>query len=514
LVANHHLFFADLAARMESGNRTATLVLPPWRHVIFDEAHDLEAAASSFLGTTLTAHGILRRLGRLKSAKRAGRGALPALQARLLRAGATALAAEIEGGIGPAIDATRALVGSFFDLLCARVSAHGGAGGAEPSLRYRGEDEPWSEVFRACLACAAQMGGLKERIARLRDGLGVRADEDERLRPAAIELHAAGRRLAAVQRELEAFADAGDAEQVRWVELRTHRERAYAVCRTAPLAVGPRLEEHLWRATPTSVLTSATLSVDGKITYLADRLGLTGLEEGRFAFLQVPSPFDWERQAVLLVPADIADVDTPLFAQECAEWIVAACGITRGRAFVLFTSYGMLDQQLRAARGPLEELRLEVLAQKELPRTQLLARFKESGRGVLFGTDSFWQGVDVRGEALSCVIITRLPFEVPTEPLQMARMEDLKARGRDPFRAFALPQAVLKLRQGFGRLIRSRTDRGAVIVLDKRMATKSYGRTFMRSLPPVRAVVGERAALLGELEEFFEERARSPAGSP
>ncbi|HAK94263.1 MAG TPA: helicase [Planctomycetes bacterium] len=508
LVVNHHLFFADLAARSESGNRTATLVLPPWQHVIFDEAHDLEDAASSFFGTTLAAHGVLRRLGKLKSAKRAGRGALPALQARLLRAGETALAAEIEGAVGPAIDGARALVGSFFDLVRDRVGARAGTGGPEPSLRYRGEDDPWGEVFRACLECAASVGGLKAHIAKLRDALGDRGDDDESLRPAATELHAACRRLDALQRELEFFADARDTEQVRWVEMRTYQKRAYAVCRAAPLLVGPQLEEHLWRTTPTCVLTSATLSVDGKIAYLADRLGLSGLGGTRFAFLQVPSPFDWERQAVLLVPADIAEVGTPLFAEECTEWIVEACRITRGRAFVLFTSYGMLEQQHRAARAALEDLQLEVLAQKALPRTQLLARFKESGRGVLFGTDSFWQGVDVRGEALSCVIIARLPFEVPTEPLQVARMEDIKARGKDPFRAFALPQAVLKLRQGFGRLIRSRTDRGAVIVLDKRMATRSYGRIFMRSLPPVRAVVGDRGRLLAALAEFFGERAR------
>ncbi len=507
LAVNHHLFFADLAARSESGNRTATLVLPPWQHVIFDEAHDMEDAASSFFGTTLAAHGVLRRLGRLKSAKRPGRGALPALRARLLRAGETALAAEIEGVVAPAIDNTRALVASFFDFVRDRVGAGIGAGGAEATLRYRGEDEPWGEVFRGCRACASGVGDLKERIAKLRDALGDRVEENENLRPAATELHAACRRLESLQRELEFFADARDAEQVRWVELRTYQKRAYAVCRSAPLIVGPHLEEHLWRTTPTCVLTSATLSVDGKIAYLADRLGLAELGEKRFAFLQVPSPFDWERQAVMLVPADIAEVGTSLFAEQCTEWIVEACRITRGRAFVLFTSYGMLEQQHRAARAALEGLQLEVLAQKAMPRTQLLARFKESGRGVLFGTDSFWQGVDVRGEALSCVIIARLPFEVPTEPLQVARMEDITARGKDPFRAYALPQAVLKLRQGFGRLIRSRTDRGAVIVLDKRVATKNYGRIFMRSLPPVRTIVGDRGQLLAALGEFFGERA-------
>ncbi len=503
LVVNHHLFFADLAARKESGNYKATLVLPPWEHVIFDEAHDLEDAASSFFGATLAQFGVTRRLGRLQSAKNARRGALPALRAKLLKAGETALAADIDGTVLPAVETTRLAASAFFDLVRDRVAAKVGAADAEPALRYRGEPEPWGELFEECRTLAGSVRALKECIAKVGKPIGDRAGDNEALRTAALELHGVCRRLEALERELEFFADTREADQVRWVELRTYRQRAYAVCRAAPFLVGPQLEEYLWRTTPTCVLTSATLSVDGKISYLADRLGLAGLDAKRFRFLQVPSPFDWERQAVLLLPTDVAEVSTPAFDAECADWIVDAARITRGRAFVLFTSYGMLERQCRATRERLGELQLEVLKQNDLPRTQLLARFKESGRAVLFGTDSFWQGVDVRGEALSCVVIARLPFSVPTEPLQVARMEDVKARGGDPFRAFSLPQAVLKLRQGFGRLIRSRTDRGAVIVLDKRVTAKSYGRVFLRSLPPTRTLAGEKDAMLAALGEFF-----------
>ena len=501
LVVNHHLFFADLAVRRQTGDYRTAFVLPGWQRVVLDEAHDLEDAASSFFGVTLTRRGILRRLGRLRSRQNTERGTFPALCRKLMKLGEATLAAHIQGVVMPAVEGAGARVESLFSRIEEAIEPLAGVENA--ALRYRGEDTPWNGLFAACRETARRIKELRDGVKKVQAPLIDRADENTALAPAVLEVHAVCRRLESLEKDLEFFADADDPDQVRWIEMRRSRGAPYAVCRSAPFLVGPQLEESLWRPVPTCILTSATLSVDGGFAYLASRLGLDRLGPARFRFLTIPSPFDWKRQAVLLVPTDMQDVGTDLFREDLARWIIDAVRITRGRAFVLFTSYGMLGRAHDDVCETLEGMGLDVLRQGMAPRSLLLEEFRRSGKAVLFGTESFWQGVDVRGEALSCVIIARLPFAVPTEPLQMARMEEVKARGRDAFREFSLPQAVLKLRQGVGRLLRAVGDRGAVIVLDRRIAARSYGRTFLQSLPPMRRVLGEGADLKDALSAFF-----------
>ena len=216
------------------------------------------------------------------------------------------------------------------------------------------------------------------------------------------------------------------------------------------------------------------------------------------------SPFDFPRQALLLVPSDLPDPQGRDYEPALHGAVRQALRITGGGTFVLFTAYGALNRAFGALEGEARSLGLTLLRQGETSRHLLLTRFVHNPRAVLLATDSFWEGVDVKGDALRCVIIARLPFKVPTEPIEQARVEAIQARGGNPFIDHALPQAIIKLKQGFGRLIRSRDDRGCVLILDSRIARKAYGRSFFASLPPARRIVGPSRRVFAEMSAFFQ----------
>jgi ATP-dependent DNA helicase DinG len=253
------------------------------------------------------------------------------------------------------------------------------------------------------------------------------------------------------------------------------------------------------------VLTSATLTVGGSFGYLRRRTGLDLLEPERLQELALASPFDYAEQSLVAIPRDLPDPTSFAFRQPLADAVLRAVSISRGGAFVLFTSFDLLRQTHAALKTALENQGLTVLRQGEGGgRHQLLARFRKEQHAVLFGTDSFWEGVDVKGDALRLVVIARLPFQVPTEPIQQARAERITSLGGDPFREMSVPQAVLKLRQGFGRLIRSRSDRGAVLILDSRMVTKNYGARFRKSLPQAAQLIAPLDEAFNRMEQFFQ----------
>jgi ATP-dependent DNA helicase DinG len=518
IVVNHHLLMADLALREEIGSYTQNAVLPPARRVIVDEAHHLEDVATNYFGTRLSYAAIERTFNRLRSNKADSKGVLPAvlmaldsIEARDDAGIARSAARWIEERLLPRrasllIDAEQC----FTELLTGleEVLGHEIAAATEEKVRivpdfrqlpYWTALEKWLGRLGVALGDFAEdFDGVCDRIEQLSEESG------KQLVFLGTELRALQGRIAGFGMALLAFVE-DDENVCRWIAAR-HRARTgkSIAFHTAPVAVAPLLRKALFEQFPTVVLTSATLAVDRRFDYLHQRLGLDELSEPeRVCTLRVDSPFDFAGQALLAVPRDLPEPNDARYEAATHEVILETLRATRGGTFVLFTAYGALNRAAGALAGELRAMGLTVLQQGETNRHLLLNRFIADPRAVLFATDSFWEGVDVRGDALRCVIIARLPFRVPTEPIEQARVEAIEARGGNPFAEQTVPQAVIKLKQGFGRLIRSRTDRGAVVLLDSRVVRKHYGRTFLDSLPPARRLIADRPEVSAALRQFF-----------
>lgn len=523
LVANHALLLADIALRRESGY-DAVAILPPFTRLIIDEAHHLEEAATGALSGRISRSGLMRQLSRL--APSGGRsGILTVLANRLgrelpehLDGLYQELSAIVEAALLPQTVELAALLEREMDWL-----------GLALQEMLPGDDLRGSEVRRRITpevrqtafwqALAGRLRVLAEKLAELAAGLGaldrsaaklpdpVRQALDSWLTDAA----GIGRRLSSASDELFGFCD-DDEDSCRWLELKkTARGNQAAVC-IAPLEVAGIIKTALLDPIPTVVLTSATMTVGGSFGYQRRRTGLDLLEPSRLTELALPSPFNFAEQSLVGIPQDLPDPSTNAYRQALADAVLRGVALSGGGAFVLFTSFDLLKQTWSALKGDLERLGLTVLRQGEGGgRHQLLARFRKERHAVLFGTDSFWEGVDVKGDALRLVIIARLPFHVPTEPIQQARAERVTQQGGDPFRELSIPQAVLKLRQGFGRLIRSRDDHGAVLILDSRIVTKNYGKRFLKSLPASAQVIAPADEVFRRMEEFYSRLAERSA---
>ena len=452
LVTNHALFFADLAMRSRAGASGG--VLPPYHHVVLDEAHEIEDVASEHFGVRLSESGV-RHLLRTLCQTGTGRGFLSAM-----RGGADA-----DGAIEEAIRAVRACESAAerqFDALWRWNEVRGEASGR---MREPGAVE--DHLSAPMLALAASLRMLRDRI-----------DHE----PDQFELNAYAARAEAhgtCARDLMAQALGGC---VYWLEAGKRRrgERPSVTLVCAAVDVGPILREHLFAQDKGVVLTSATLATGhGDFRHAAVRLGCDDPQT-----LQLGSPFDYGRLVRLIVERAMPEPDHPDYEDELSRRVLHHVRATDGGAFVLFTSFRTLDAVAERIAADLVDMGHPLHVQGTgVPRNTLLERFRADERSVLFGVSSFWQGVDVRGRALRNVIITRLPFEVPDRPIVQARHELIESRGGRPFFEDSLPRAVLRFKQGFGRLVRSSTDEGRVVVLDPRIATKRYGRAFLDALP-------------------------------
>jgi ATP-dependent DNA helicase DinG len=459
IIVNHHLFFADLAIKLQADGAPDAGILPEAAAVIFDEAHELEDVAGNYFGISVSNL-------RVEDLARDVEASLQ--QNRMLSAG-------LSGALGSLRERSQ----FFFSLL----PPGEGRFAFETRREFLEENgEEFLALHQALTRLAGELEGLPQKPE---------------------EIFHFVRRAQELQVQLAFAMESDDPNTVFWIERRGGRMnspqkqrgaektgRQNVFLQATPIDVGPILRQCLWSKLDCAVLTSATLAVGGGFEYIRQRLGL---EHARESVL--PSHFDYETQALFYVPPDLPDARAPHFTAQAADRIRKLLEITRGRAFVLFTSYAQMNEIYQRLLG---ELEFPMLRQGDAPKSALLEEFRLTPNAVLFATSSFWQGVDVQGEQLSCVIIDRLPFAVPSDPVVAARVKAIDANGGNAFFQYQVPAAVITLKQGFGRLIRSLHDRGLLVLLDNRILKKQYGRVFIESLPNYKKTTDLRV-----VAEFF-----------
>ena len=453
VIVNHHLFFADLAVR---GNQYGR-VIPDYGAVIFDEAHLIEDIAADYFGLQVSSFQIEEIIR--------DTDALP-IDDAVVTSSLTKISARVIG---------------HAEQFWHRFSQGRGAEGRYPLVADNFYQRN-REGDRDATALGHAYHELDGSLARLQTELDVFSDKIP-------EVEAVVRRISQARDDLKFIVNHADRNFVYWLE----RRGRGTFLQASPVDVSDLLNKKLFDKVETCVLTSATLSSNGSFNFIRDRLGL---DRSKTDMLVAPSAFDYEKQAIIYLPKGMPDPRSPEYAQLAAGEIIRLLQLTRGHAFVLCTSNASMNSlfQLVSTR-----IGYPCFIQGSMSKTGLLDRFRSTKNAVLFATSSFWQGVDVRGEQLSCVIIDKLPFAVPSDPIVAARTKFIDENGGRSFSDYSVPQAVITLKQGIGRLIRSKTDRGVIAILDSRLRTKSYGRDFLNSLPKAR-VTSE----LSDVERMFQ----------
>jgi ATP-dependent DNA helicase DinG len=526
LVVNHHLLFADIARRAETENYTDPAVLPNYKRVIIDEAHHIEEIATEYFASRLHRIELMRTLGRLASDKAGQPGRLPVLKDKIqsfltkapsgtltplisrLTIDLPALRHQILEQINQTFDSFVYFISHMKNTTAEEQVSQ------EQKLRilkehqmnplWKQEIEPHAlKLIATLLRYRVELNGLEGELKLI--------DHDrfqEQSKGVRLDIQALGSKLENSITLLQNFvAELKDPNKVRWIEAQKVNTLLNVHLVNADLDISKALVDFLFSKFPTIILCSATLTTNQQFNFMRQRLGLTDKLMAKRSIKEhtYDSPFNYQKQALLLIPTDIPQPSDPNFNQIAYENIWNAIQACHGQAFVLFTSYSMMQSCYNYLGKRLADNRYPLYKQGDDNRQTLLNNFKKMDRAVLFGTDSFWEGVDVAGDALRCVIIVKLPFKVPTEPMVQARTESITAQGGDAFYDYSIPHAIVKFKQGFGRLIRNQWDRGCIVCLDIRLVTKGYGKLFLNSLPPCEKVFAPSAALWPKMTEFYKQ---------
>lgn len=525
LVANHHLLFADLARRAEQDNYKDPAILPAYSKMVLDEAHHIEDIATEYFASRVSRLELLKIVGRIAAEKgNKSQGKLPLLKERLIQStdpnstskDLVSLLSRLNMDLpGMRRDLLQHIVDTFdtFESFvgCLQPGGKDEADQGEKKVRllsFHQSHPAWKEEV------VPRSQKLMESIHRYIQGIGaIDKDlvnlENERLTESTKglrhEIQALCNRLTNAGAALQNFLQEVPSSSVRWIEIQKLKTTTNVHLVDAKLDITKPLVENLFTKFPTIILCSATLTTNQQFEFVKKRYGLSSedLKQRKIIEHQYDSPFNFREQAMLAIPVDIPSPLDPRFTSFAAQQILQAIQASRGNAFVLFTSYTMLKVCSDLLSKELQENRYTLLKQGDGNRQTLLTRFKQKDRSVLFATDSFWEGVDVAGEALRCVIIVKLPFKVPTEPIIQARTEAISAEGGNAFMEYSVPHAIVKFKQGFGRLIRNKRDRGCIVCLDNRLLNKNYGKQFLNSLPDCKHAFVESAMLHQELSEFY-----------
>lgn len=522
VVVNHSLLLADIAVRRASNSWAEAAVLPAYSHLVVDEGHHLEDAAANHLGSSVSNRAVSKLLNRLE--RRGGReakGLLPTLETRLMARGDLLSVASLDllrARLRPALEYARGDSAQMFDIIALWLHDT-----KQATVRLTPElqrDAVWTNGLQEALRnLMTGLESIGENLRLIRERLETENERDEGLLSLLMELRGVGSRVSAHVHALRATLDPQDGAPgyVRWAELRgrmdTFNARGTITAPTVllysvPLDLAPILRDDLFGRLSSTVVTSATLTADAKFNFLLGRLGLdeseTNVETGFF-----PSPFDYAENALLIVPNDTPapNVDPVGHQRAVVSHVLDVAEASDGGLFVLATSHRDVKALSAALRPQAMANGWPLLVHGEDGRDALLRRFRQSGRAILIGTATFWEGVDVPGHALRGLIINKLPFRVPTEPMVAAQCDAIGQRGGDPFMEFMLPHATLRLKQGVGRLIRTATDRGVIVLDDVRVVTKRYGRDLLDALPPARRVLGPWAAAESQIVDFYAARA-------
>ena len=511
VVVNHHLLLSDVAVRRTSQNWDDAAVLPAYKRLVVDEGHHLEDAAAAHLGASVTRRSMARLFARME---RRGKGLLPALAARLGGASDLLSVASLDlvkERLGPSAATARDRSQLLFELLAMVFEEE-----SSPVLRLTdafAEHPAWRGGVESTLnELLVEIGLLSQGLQLVRERLESDVKKSEEMAPLIGELRGVTRRMEsagdALARALR--VPAPGAPVVRWMELvgKAGPDRNIAL-HCVPLDLAPVLRDDLFARVETAIVTSATLATDGDFDFLKQRLGLDETKLSLHSAIY-PSPFDYPRQAMLVVPTDLPapNEDARGHFMAVVQQLRDLLEASDGGIFALFTSHRDVREMAQQLRESGHDARYPLLVHGEESRDILLQRFRDAGRAVLLGTATFWEGVDVPGDALRGILIAKLPFRVPTEPMVAAQCEAIEARGGNAFGEFMLPHAALRLKQGFGRLIRTASDRGVVVLSDPRVLTKRYGRELLAGLPPARRISGPWSRLRDDIANFYSASSR------